>query len=136
MSVSHQPEIAKLRMPLAYELNVPPRPFFRHILCTVIGHVIPAIDRLNPVAAVSVRPLFPDLRPPHVLALHPQRMNMISISSWIFLDGIKIRHTPQLRPHKLLITTLRRPNRRFPLERQMGNYLPRGQGVDPITHFN
>jgi hypothetical protein len=86
----------KLRMAMAQQLNTPPGTFFSDILGAVIRHIIPAVYRLDPVAAVTLKPGSPNVRPLQVLAIHSQRVDMMTITTRILLDGVEIRHAPQL----------------------------------------
>jgi len=45
------------------KLNVPPRTFFANVLSAIIGDIIPAIDRFNPIATVTFKPNTPRVLP-------------------------------------------------------------------------
>ena len=47
------------------------------ILGAIIRHVVPAVDRLNPVPAVTIKPFLPGVPPRLALAVTPQRVDMI-----------------------------------------------------------
>jgi len=123
-------------MPLAEQIDAPPCVFLRDILGAIIRHIIPAVHRLDPRPAVSVKPLAPNFGSSHILAITPQRMDMIPVPPRILLQRVEIRHAPHLRPHKLFVTPPTGIKRRFPFKRQVGDDLPRGQRMHPIAHFN
>jgi hypothetical protein len=75
-------------------------------------------------------------RPPHVLAIHPQRMDVVAVTARILFQRVKIRDAAQLASHEFLVTPARRPNGRFPGKRQVRNHLSRGQRMHPIAHLN
>src|SRR5579864_740858 len=61
---------------------------------------------------------------------------MISIPRRVLFQRVEIRHAAHFRSHKLLVTPLSGPDRRFPSKSQMGNHLPLCQRVHPITHLD
>ena len=133
--LSFQFELLEHRMPLAEQIDAPPGVFLRDILGAIIGHIVPAVHRLDPRPAVAVKPFVPNLRSPHVFAVAPQRMDMIPVPPRILLQRVEIRHAPHLRAHEFFVTPLRRPDGRFPRERHVRNDLPRGQRREPNRPF-
>jgi hypothetical protein len=63
-------------------------------------------------------------------------MDVVAVTPWILFQRVKIGNAAQLASHEFLVTPGTRPNGRFPGKRQVRNHLPRGQRVNPITHFN
>ena len=121
---------------MTQKLDVPPRTFFADVFGAVVGDIIPAVHRFDPIPPVPVKPFSPNLLPRFALAVAPQRMNMIAVSTRILFQRVEIRHAPHFRSHEFFVTALRRPNRRFPGERHVRNHLPRCQRVHPITHLD
>ena len=101
--LSFQFELLEHRMPLAEQIDAPPGVFLRDILGTIIRHIIPAVHRLDPRSAVTVKPFVPNFRSPHIFAVAPQRMDMVAIPPRILFQRVEIRHAPHFRPHELLV---------------------------------
>ncbi len=108
-------------MPLAEQIDAPPGVFLRDILGAIIRHIIPAVHRLDPRPAVTVKPFAPNLCSPHVFAVtSAQRMDMVAITSRILFQRVEIRHAPHLRAHEFFVTALRRPDGRLPPRQTFG----------------
>lgn len=92
---------------MAQKFNVPPRTFFADVFRAIIGDIIPAVHRFNSVATVTFKPITPNVLPWLALAVTPQRVSMITVSSWILFQCVKIRNSAHFITHELLVTTLR-----------------------------
>jgi len=79
-------------MPLAKQFHIPPGIFFRDILGAIIGHIIPAVYWFDPRPAVTVEPFVPNFCSPHVFAVTPQRMDVITITTRILFQCVEKRH--------------------------------------------
>jgi hypothetical protein len=90
-------------MPVAQEFDVPPRAFLGHVLGAVVGHVTGAAHRLDPVAAVPGEPFPPDVGAFEVFTIHPQRVNVVAVPSWVLFQGVEVRDPAQLRAHELFV---------------------------------
>ncbi len=121
---------------MAEQLHIPPRTFLGDVLGAVIRNIVTAVDRLNSGPTVSSEPLSPNVPPRPPLAITPQRMDVITVPTRILFQSVEIRHAPQLLLHELFVTSLRRPDRRFPSECHVRDDLPRGQSMHPITHLD
>src|ERR1700679_3757236 len=77
--LAFQFELLEHWMALAQQIDAPPGVFFREILRAVGRHIRAAVHRLDSRTAVAVKPLVPNLRPPHVLAIAPQSVDMIPV---------------------------------------------------------
>lgn len=121
---------------MAQKFDIPPRTFFANVLRAVIRHIVAIIHRLDPVAAVPLKPTAPGVLPRLAFAIAPQRVNMVAVPSRILFQRVEIRDTPHFRPHELFVAPLRRPHGSLPGKRHVRNDLPRCQGVNPIAHLD
>ena len=74
------------------------------MLGTIIGHIPLIPDRLNPINAITVVPLLPNIRSSPVTQITPQCMNMITKAVGITLDHVVIRYPSHLLTHETLKT--------------------------------
>ena len=50
-------------MAVTQKLDVPPGTFFANVFGAVIGDIIPAVHRFNPIAAITFKPNMPSVLP-------------------------------------------------------------------------
>ena len=50
-------------MAMTQKLDVPPRTFFANVFSAIIGDIIPAVHRFNPIATVTFKPNTPSVLP-------------------------------------------------------------------------
>lgn len=95
---------------MAQEFDIPLRTFLAYVLRAVIGYIVAIIHRLDPVAAVPLKPTAPGMLPRLAFAITPQRVDMVAVPSRILFERVETGHAPHFRPHELFVASLRRPN--------------------------
>ena len=68
--------------------HIPPGTFLGDVLRAVVGHIVAAVDRFDPRPAVAFKPRLPNLPARLVLAIAPQRVDVITAPPWILLQRV------------------------------------------------
>jgi len=88
--LSSELEILKRWVPLADQFHIPPGALLRDVLGAVIRNVIPTIHRLNPRAAVTLKPRPPNLPTRLVFAVAPERVNVKPITAGVLFQRVEV----------------------------------------------
>lgn len=85
------------------------------------------LNRLNPISPVLMKPLTPNVTPNYVVAVSPNRVNMMTSRRRISFHSIKMRNPRAVTIHESLITTLRFKLIARPRKSKCSENLPRRQ---------